>query len=170
MKRFGRRDFLKLFALTGASAALAGRSALLAAGCRRRRRSVRAVVIGVGVGGAVAAYRLGLAGIETVVLERGRRWDIRPDGNTFASIVAPDGRLAWLRDVYDFPGIPPFPIDRFTGVLEIIDGENMTVLAGAGVGGGSLISGTILAQPPEENFALSFPSQIDYREMDTIYY
>jgi cholesterol oxidase len=34
---------------------------------------VEAVVIGSGFGGAVASLRLGEAGIETVVLERGRR-------------------------------------------------------------------------------------------------
>ncbi|WP_199316723.1 FAD-dependent monooxygenase [Chroococcidiopsis sp [FACHB-1243]] len=35
--------------------------------------SVEALIIGSGFGGAVAALRLGQAGINTVVLERGRR-------------------------------------------------------------------------------------------------
>src|SRR5262245_7712324 len=163
-----RRDVLKLGALAG-TVAIGGPS-MLAAGPHRSTRIVRAIVVGSGFAGGVAAYRLGLAGIQTVVLERGRRWDIRSDGNTFATLLAPDGRLAWLRDVYDIPGVPPFPIERFTGVLEIIDGEHMTVLAGAGVGGGSLVYGTTLAQPPEENFVRSLPSEIAFREMDRIYY
>jgi hypothetical protein len=42
---------------------------------------VPAVVIGSGFGGSIAALRLGEAGVDTVVLERGRRWPIRADGN-----------------------------------------------------------------------------------------
>src|SRR5262245_40403255 len=60
--------------------------------------AVEALVIGSGFGGAVAALRLGQAGFDTVVLERGRRWPIRPDGNTFATFENPDGRAYWLRD------------------------------------------------------------------------
>ena len=59
---------------------------------------VPAIVIGSGFGGAVAALRLGQAGIDTLVLERGRRWPIRSDGNTFATFKKPDGRANWLRE------------------------------------------------------------------------
>ncbi len=41
--------------------------------------SIEALVIGSGFGGSVAALRLGQAGYQTVVLERGLRWmDERP--------------------------------------------------------------------------------------------
>ncbi|NED63799.1 NAD(P)-binding protein, partial [Streptomyces sp. SID10244] len=55
-----------------------------------------AIVIGTGFGGSVAALRLGRAGIRTTVFERGRRWPIRPDGDTFATFTNPDKRAAWF--------------------------------------------------------------------------
>jgi cholesterol oxidase len=57
---------------------------------------VEAVVIGSGFGGAVASLRLGEAGIETVVLERGLRWPITAAGDTFCTKENPDGRATWL--------------------------------------------------------------------------
>src|SRR5688572_6703446 len=60
--------------------------------------TVDALVVGSGFGGAVAALRLGEAGLQTVVLERGRRWDIGPDHDTFSSIAGIDGRAAWLAE------------------------------------------------------------------------
>ena len=59
---------------------------------------VQAIVIGSGFGGAVAALRLGQAGIETLVLERGRRWNIDDPTRdaTFATFEKPDGRAEWL--------------------------------------------------------------------------
>ena len=100
-----RREFLR----TG----ILGSAGLAALGCRdslgptawaelrawaQHSDFVPAIVIGSGFGGAVAALRLGQAGISTLVLERGRRWDIRADGNTFATFERPDGRAYWLRD------------------------------------------------------------------------
>jgi cholesterol oxidase len=75
--------------------------------------SVEAIVIGSGFGGAVAALRLGQAGIETVVLERGRRWQITDEGKTFSPIVNPDGRSTWLSPVTILPDPPVLraPID-----------------------------------------------------------
>ena len=81
-------------------ARLAG-AGIMAGGARalaQRSDYVPAVVIGSGFGGSAAALRLGQAGIDTVVLERGRRWPIREDGNTFATFENPDGRAYWLRD------------------------------------------------------------------------
>src|SRR5262249_16716653 len=76
-----------------------------------------------GVGGAVAAVRVAEAGVQTVVLERGRRWPIQRDGKTFATFEQPDGRSAWLSTSTPITpielafGLPPAPpIDVFTGV------------------------------------------------------
>jgi len=133
---------------------------------------VQAIVVGSGFGGAVAALRLGQAGVETLVLERGRRWTIEdPTRNaTFATFEKPDGRAAWLASVTKTPGYEGTPIEVYPGVLEVLPGEALTFLAGAGVGGGSLVYGGILLQPPEALFKQVFPSAIDYDEMDTVYY
>ncbi len=133
---------------------------------------IKAIVIGSGFGGAVAALRLGTAGVETLVLERGRRWQIEdPTTNaTFATFRNPDGRAEWLNSVTKTPGYEGIPIDKYTGVLEIIEKGDYRFLVGCGVGGGSLAYGGILIQPPKELFEKVFPSSIDYEELDKVYF
>ena len=135
---------------------------------------VPAVVIGSGFGGAVAALRLGEAGIDTVVLERGRRWPIRPDGDTFATFEQPDGRAYWLRDRTGeaILGLPQLekPIDRYVGVLEVVEGNGIYIGAGAGVGGGSLVFNAIIVAPRRELFERIFPPEIDFDQMEDVYY
>jgi cholesterol oxidase len=127
-----------------------------------------AIVIGSGFGGAIAAYHLSKAGIQTVVLERGQRWPITKTEDTFATYGHPDGRAAWLSPetvVFDRK-----PIDVYSGVLEKLFEEGITVLTGAGVGGGSLVYNTVLLKPSRENFEKVFPKSISYDEMEQIYY
>src|SRR5688500_9303872 len=79
---------------------------------------VKALVIGSGFGGAVAALRLAQAGIPVTVIERGKRWPITDEQNTFSTIFKPDGRSAWLSPRTVLPGTDTTPINVFPGVLD----------------------------------------------------
>jgi cholesterol oxidase len=129
---------------------------------------VEALVIGSGFGGSVAALRLGEQGIKTVVLERGRWWKITPEQNTFCTYRQPDGRAAWFSDTTVL--FQPVPIQKFAGIVERRIEDGVTVLAGAGVGGGSLVYNGCHYQPSRAVFERVFPSQIPYDEMDKVYY
>ena len=158
-----RRGFLKSGAAgVGVLAAKANAQSSLVA------EQVDALVIGSGFGGAIAALRLAEAGIDTVVLERGRRWPILPSGDTFATFQKPDGRSSWLSPIAT--GLDPVPIDVYTGVLELIAANGITVRNGAGVGGGSLVYNAIMLQPSEKLFKKVFPAAISYEELDVVYY
>jgi len=93
-----------------------------------------AIVIGSGFGGAVAALRLGEAGVRTLVLERGMRWPIRSSQDTFAPSTNPDGRSVWLKTSWGGR-----VVDRYAGVRDVVEADGMTITQGAGVGGGSLV-------------------------------
>ena len=171
-----RRQFLQR-SLVVAGAGVLGSSTRAWAGLSDRASGsdfVPAVVVGSGFGGAVAALRLGEAGVDTVLLERGRRWPIRPDGNTFATLEQPDGRANWLRThtAEGVLGLPQLekPIDRYVGVLEIVEGNGIFIGAGAGVGGGSLVFHAIVVQPRRELFERVFARQLDFDEFDDVYY
>jgi len=80
---------------------------------------VLAIVIGSGYGGAVAALRLGQAKVETLVMERGRRWtsltgiqrhvsDLR-EARWSCRVVEPTTKA---------PAYEGTPIEKYTGVLE----------------------------------------------------
>lgn len=130
------------------------------------RESVPALVIGSGFGGSVAALRLGLAGIETVVLERGRRWPVTDRQDTFCTYRQPDGRAMWLSEqtaLFD-----PKPVDKHVGLQELHVEDGISVISLAGVGGGSLVYNTVLLRPFRKNFERIFPA-VDYDEMGTFY-
>lgn len=97
-------------------------------------KTVDAVVVGSGFGGAVAACRLAERGRSVLVLERGRRWG-RED---FPRPGRADARW-WFR-----PGEAGlYERRRFVG---------MQVLVAAGVGGGSLIYTNVQKVPPAAAF------------------
>lgn len=126
-----------------------------------------AIVIGSGFGGAIAALRLGQSGINTLVIERGRRWPITPEQNTFATLTNPDGRSAWLSTTTIFGD----SVAVYTGVFETLVENGITVVNGAGVGGGSLVYNAITYQPRRDIFYRVFsPSLVDYDELDAVYY
>ncbi|MFD1815182.1 GMC oxidoreductase [Rhodococcus gannanensis] len=164
---FSRRGVLKGAALGLGAAALGSFAAAPTASAQGRT----ALVIGSGFGGAVAALRLGQAGYQTTVLERGRRWDIDPGGNTFATFDAPDGRAAWFSTKPPINPLTQFqPIPKYAGVVEEIKGNGITTVHGAGVGGGSLVFGAYSVQPRRRDFEYAFPTSIDYSEMERVYF
>jgi cholesterol oxidase len=171
MSRISRRTFLRTSVPGLVMAAGAMNSQV-----KRTTDFTPALVVGTGFGGAVAALRLGLAGIDTIVLERGRRWPITPSGDTFATFEHPDGRAAFLSPftavslIEQQLGLTPPQVDIFAGVLEGVPGQGINVALGAGVGGGSLVYNAISVQPRRELFERVFPPAIAYDEMDAVYY
>lgn len=94
------------------------------------------VVVGSGFGGSVAALRLTEKGYRVGVLEAGRR---------FADHELPN--TSWqLRDFLWAPALGCYGIQR----IHLL--RNLVVLAGAGVGGGSLNYANTLYRPPEAFF------------------
>ncbi|MFI5617324.1 GMC oxidoreductase [Streptomyces sp. NPDC051567] len=136
-----------------------------------------AVVVGSGYGAAVAALRLGQAGIRTVVLEMGRLWDTPgPDGKVFPAATAPDRRSMWLRTRTEAPlaqflwlDVVNRDISPYPGVLDRVNYGDMSVYVGRGVGGGSLVNGGMAPTPRRSYFAEMLP-QVDADEMYGTYY
>ncbi|MFW0790766.1 GMC oxidoreductase [Gordonia sp. CPCC 205333] len=129
-----------------------------------------AIVIGTGFGGAVAALRLGQAGIKTTVFERGRRWPIRPDGNTFATFSAPDGRASWFSNTVGVTSSVGIPVNYYPGLLDRIKGNGIDAVYGAGVGGGSLAFGSFTPVPRKQDFNDVFPGGAGFDELAATYY
>ncbi|MEV0169640.1 GMC oxidoreductase [Streptomyces sp. NPDC050803] len=136
-----------------------------------------AIVVGSGYGGAVAALRLGQAGIRTIVIEMGRLWNTPgPDGKTFCSTAAPDHRSMWFRTRTEAPlatflwlDVVNKDISPYPGVLDRVHFANMSVYVGRGVGGGSLVNGGMAVTPLKSYFAEQFPT-VDANEMYGTYF
>jgi cholesterol oxidase len=94
------------------------------------------LVIGSGFGGSVTALRLTEKGYRVAVLEAGRRFD----ENSLP-------RTSW--DLANFLWAPKLGL---TGIQRIHLLKNVVILAGAGVGGGSLNYANTLYEPPEAFF------------------
>jgi len=94
------------------------------------------LVIGSGFGGSVTALRLTEKGYRVGVLEAGRRFA----DHEFAE-------NSWhLKDFLFAPGL------GLTGIQRIHRLDNALILAGAGVGGGSLVYANTLYKPPRAFF------------------
>lgn len=115
--------------------------------------SFDAIVIGSGFGGSVAACRLAESGHRVLVLERGRRW--RPEDYPRKP---GDG---WFYD-------PDEPQNQ-NGWIDLRFLDDMVVIQGAGVGGGSLIYANISVEAPKEIFPLGWPAEINYEELKPYY-
>ncbi len=160
-----RRHILGLAALQSAAALGLTRIGLTPAAAAESADHFPAVVIGSGYGGAVAALRLGEAGIRTLVVEMGQLWDDPgPDGRVYCSMTAPDQRSMWFKRRTEAPlstflwldvinkDITPYP-----GVLDRVRYPGMSVYVGRGVGGGSLVNGGIAVTPPRSYLQQMLP-------------
>lgn len=105
-----------------------------------------AIIVGSGFGGAVVAHRLASAGHHVLVLERGRRWN---PGNFPRAPQDP-----WLWDDRD-------PAARH-GWFDFRIFPNMSVVQGAGVGGGSLVYANISVNAKPDTFEHGFPPEIRF--------
>lgn len=95
------------------------------------------VIVGSGFGGAVAALRLTEKNYKVLVIEAGREFQ----DHEYA-------KSSWrIRDFLFAPALGCFGIQRIHMLPDVM------VLAGAGVGGGSLVYANTMYEPPEEFFA-----------------
>src|SRR6202167_1557521 len=135
------------------------------------RPHYRAIVVGSGYGGGVAPLRLGQAGIDTLILERGRWWNTADaDGKRFSRMLPADTRAGW------FTSVPPSLVTSYRGVSveqvakhtpqpqpvqagiceKVVHGAH-TVFRGSAVGGGSMINAGIAAIPTPAQVRAAFP-------------
>ncbi|WP_455569484.1 GMC oxidoreductase [Streptomyces sviceus] len=139
--------------------------------------SAPAIVVGSGYGASVAALRLGQAGIRTLVLEMGRLWNTAgPDGKVFCNTASPDQRSMWFRSRTEAPlatflwlDVVNKDVSPYPGVLDRVHFDHMSVFVGRGVGGGSLVNGSMAVTPLQSWFAEQFPS-VDATEMYSTYF
>lgn len=101
------------------------------------------VIIGSGFAGAVTALRLSEAGLQSCLLERGRRYGpgdfprpVQPENEGFRQKFRPD-HVLWQLD---------------QGLFDMRQLGDMSTLVGAGYGGGSLIYANVHIRPPAALF------------------
>ena len=131
--------------------------------------SAGALIVGSGFGGSIAAMRFAEAGIPSLVLERGRRWEITAEGDTFCTLRRPDRRGAWMSDKTHV-GLVRGGLTPYAGLIERVDANELGIMAAAAVGGGSLVYGGILMRVPRSIFHRVFPTSISYDDMESTWY
>ncbi len=94
------------------------------------------VIIGSGFGGSVSAYRLAQKGYRVLVVERGRRFT----ETDFSEGTSSPPRWVWN------------PKLGMRGIWNITFLRHVTIMSGAGVGGGSLVYGATLPTPKKSFF------------------
>jgi len=104
------------------------------------------IVIGSGFGGAICGARLAEAGYRVLILERGRRWEVKDFPRSAGD--------AWTWD-HEHP-------ETKNGWFDFRVFPHMTVAQGAGVGGGSLVYANISVEAKPDTFDHGWPTQITY--------
>lgn len=131
---------------------------------------VPVLIIGSGFGGSIAAYRLSQAGIKAAVLERGSHWPTDNKREIHPHDFTPDGRSYWQRTQATPLNGLNYKIDKFNGMLDMTDYENISVWRGACVGGGSKVFTGVMIEPQQQYFNAIFGNTVDYKEMHEKYY
>jgi cholesterol oxidase len=111
------------------------------------------IVIGSGFGGAITSCRLAQKGKKVLILERGKQWD----RDTYPRKVEDD----WIWSHTD--------PEKYHGWTDLRRFKGMAVIAGAGVGGGSLIYANVSAIPPPSVFDKNWPPEITFEGMQQYY-
>lgn len=178
-RQLTRRQILGMVALQTAAASGLTRIGLESASAVEPAAvdNAPAIVVGTGYGAAVAALRLGQAGIRTLMIEMGRLWNTAgSDGKVFCSTANPDQRSMWFRTRTEAPlatflwlDVVNKDISAYPGVLDRVRFANMSVFVGRGVGGGSLVNGCMAVTPLKSYFAEQFPT-VDADEMYGTYF
>jgi cholesterol oxidase len=172
MALLSRRRFLGATAGVALGAAGAG---IVDLGIRRghsdRRSHYDAIVVGSGYGGGVSALRLAQAGVQTLILEKGRFWNTPDgDGKRFSRMLPADTRAGWFSDVppslvSSYQGVSidevakhaPSPQPVQAGICQKTTHGAHDVFRGIGVGGGSLVNAAIAAIPTQDQVRQAFP-------------
>jgi cholesterol oxidase len=170
---FSRRRLLQATAGIAAGAAGVGGATELATGRTSTAPRIHygAIVVGSGYGGGVSALRLAQAGVETLILERGRLWDTPDaDGKRFSRMLPADNRAGWFTSVppslvTSYRGISvedvakhaPSPQPVQAGICEKVVHGAHTVFRGVAVGGGSMVNAAIAAIPTQAQIGAAFP-------------
>lgn len=179
-RQLTRRHILGMIALQTAAAAGLTRIGLQSAQAAEEAAAVDsapAIVVGSGYGGAVAALRLGQAGVRTLMIEMGQLWNTAgSDGKIFCSTAAPDKRSMWFKTRTEAPlatflwlDVVNKDIPSYAGVLDRVHYDNMSVYVGRGVGGGSLVNGGMAVTPLQSYFTEQFPA-VDASAMYSTYF
>ena len=117
------------------------------------------IIVGSGFGGAIVGCRLAEAGLKVLILERGRRWDAArsEDLGIWKANYPREPSDPWV-----FDNVAP---ERNSGWVDFRHFENVSVVAGAGVGGGSLIYANVFTTPPALVFNQGWPQEISFNEL-----
>nr|PZN24395.1 MAG: hypothetical protein DIU78_12230 [Pseudomonadota bacterium] len=105
-------------------------------------------VVGSGFGGSVSALRLAEKGYRVVVIEQGKRYQPEDFAKTSWNVR----KYLWK------------PAIGCHGIMQMTLLDDVFVLHGAGVGGGSLVYANTLLVPPEEAFRDAGWIRSDFRE------
>ncbi len=173
MASLSRRRFLGVAAGVAAGAAGAGIIDLVTrhGSPLDGRPHYDAIVVGSGYGGGVSALRLAQAGVQTLIVEKGRFWNTPDaDGKRFSRMLPADTRAGWFSDVppslvSSYQGISidevakhaPSPQPIQAGICEKSTHGAHQIFRGIGVGGGSLVNAAIAAIPTQGQVREAFP-------------